>query len=222
MIKTNESKHIQLLPFLLSRKNFYQFLYCLFMEPINEEILLTLASSGNFSELKEFHEGGRILTPYFEQLTEAQISLERDEYHRLFIGPGSLAAPPWESYYRSNENLLFEKWTLEIRNQYHQFGLKFIKENNEPDDHLLLELEFMIFLVDLNLKSTSPERIEELISSQIHFLKEHLTVWIPAFCKRIIACTNSQLFLGAAMLLEDFLNFDLTSLLEVKEALADV
>jgi TorA maturation chaperone TorD len=222
MTTTTEPIHTQLQPFLLSRKKFYQLLHLLFVVPANEKALFEIRTNGNLQELEEIHEGGKILRNFFEHLSIEQIQKEREEYQRLFLGPGPLVAPPWESYYRSKEQLLFEEWTYQIREQYHQFGLQNIKENNEPDDHLLLELEFMIFLTDLCLQETKIERVIELISSQIHLLEKHLTIWIPYFCERVIENTNSQLYLGAAMLLEDFLSFDLTSLIEVREALSNV
>ncbi|MDR4948247.1 TorD/DmsD family molecular chaperone [Neobacillus cucumis] len=223
MAVTYNEIYFQLQPYLLSRKNFYQILYSLFLEPNDEESLFHLGCLANFDDLKEFHEGGRILASFFEQLnSKEKVHMEKEEYRRLFIGPGTLVAPPWESYFRSKERLLFEEWTLQIRALYHQFGLQFIRESNEPDDHLLLELEFMIYLLDLTLSASDTVKIQELISIQIDYLAKHLTIWIPDFCKRVIDYTNSRLYLGAAMLLEDFLNFDLTSLLEVKEALINV
>jgi len=223
MTTTKDSIHIQLYPFLLARKNFYQILHTLFLEPAMHHFLFDERLVRNFEKLKEFHEGGRILAHAFAQLTtNEKVNTEREEYCRLFIGPGSLVAPPWESYYRSKEHLLFEEWTLQVRELYHQFGLKSIHENNEPEDHLLLEFEFMIFLIELSLQALDIEKIQELISSQIDFLKEHLTIWIPEFCKRVADHTTSRLYLGAAMVLEDFLNFDLTTLLEIKEAVENV
>ncbi|WHY75665.1 molecular chaperone TorD family protein [Neobacillus sp. WH10] len=190
--------------------------------PPNNKVLEEIRNSANFHGLEEVHEGGKILQHFFGQLTNEQINKEKEEYQRLFIGPGPLAAPPWESYYRSKEKLLFEEWTYQIREQYHQFGLQFIKENKEPDDHLLLELEFMIFLADKSMQEVRPERILELIVSQVNFIEKHLTIWIPFFCAKVIENTKSKLYLGAAMLLEDFLSFDLKSLLELGEALTDV
>ncbi|MCL6571397.1 MAG: molecular chaperone TorD family protein [Bacillus sp. (in: Bacteria)] len=222
MSTTTEQIHIQLQPFFSSRKKFYQLLHLLFVMPANDETFFVIGNNANLHELEEIHEGGKILRNFFEHLSIEQIQREREEYQRLFIGPGPLVAPPWESYYRSKEQLLYEEWTYQIREQYHQFGLQNIKENNEPDDHLLLELEFIIFLADLCLQETKNERVIELISSQIHLLEKHLTIWIPYFCKRVIEHANSQLYLGAAMLLEDFLSFDLTSLIEVREALSNV
>ncbi|MEH7075378.1 TorD/DmsD family molecular chaperone [Neobacillus drentensis] len=222
MNSTSKPLHIQLQSFLLARKNYYELLHLLFLVPTNDEFLLIIRNYGNLQELEEIHEGGRILRNFFDHLTDEQIQREYEEFHRLFVGPGPLVAPPWESYYRSREHLLFEEWTYQIREQYHHFGLQFKNENNEPDDHLLFELEFMVRLVDLCLQETRTEEIVALISSQIHFLEKHLTIWVPYFCKRIIEHTSSQLYLGAAMLLEDLLSFDLTTLLEVREALSSV
>lgn len=222
MTTTTEPIHIQLQPFFLSRKNYYQLLHLLFSVPATGESLVEIRNNANLHELEEIHDGGKILHRFFEHMTVEQIDRENEEYQRLFIGPGPLVAPPWESYYRSKEQLLFEEWTYQIREQYHLFGLQYKNENNEPDDHLLLELEFMLILLDLCLQETKTDKLVELLSNQIHFLEKHLTIWIPYFCKRIIEHTNSQLYLGAAMLLEDLLTFDLTTLLEVREALPDV
>ncbi|MGG3470092.1 molecular chaperone TorD family protein [Neobacillus pocheonensis] len=220
MTKT-ESLQIQLLPFLLLRKNFYQMIYLLFSEP-NMEVFEQIQSNGNLQEIKEIHEGGKILAAFFEHLSCSQYNKVQEEFQRLFIGPGPLVAPPWESFYRSKEQLLFEEWNDQVREQFHQFGLKSIKENNEPDDHLLLELEFMIFLLDLCLQETETAIIAELLITQVRFLSEHLTVWIPYFCERVIQNTTSQLYLGAALLLEDFLHFDLQTISELKEVVAHV
>ncbi|WP_160721104.1 TorD/DmsD family molecular chaperone [Bacillus sp. USDA818B3_A] len=220
MTSTKESVQIQLQPFLLARSNFYQFLHLLFAEPIDDDRLTELSKAGKFNDLKFDHEGGKILADFFENMTRNKnVMTEKEEYRRLFIGPGTLIAPPWESYYRSEEGLLFEEWTFQIRELFHQYGLQNIHENNEPDDSLFLELEFMIFLIHLSLQTEETKEIKDLISSQIHLLKDHMTIWIPEFCQRIIDHSNSRLYIGAAMLLKEFLIFDLTSLLEVKEAL---
>ncbi|WML40192.1 molecular chaperone TorD family protein [Neobacillus sp. OS1-2] len=221
MTSMSEPLHKQLQPFFLARQKFYQLLYLLFQQPTNK-LLEEIRDKAIFQGLAEDHEGGKILCHFFDGLSVEQINNENEEYQRLFVGPGPLAAPPWESYYRSKEQLLFEEWMYEIREQYHQFGLRYVKENNEPDDHLLLELEFMMFLANLSLQETNPKKILELISSQIFFLEKHLTVWIPFFCAKVIENTTSRLYLGTAMVLVDFVCFDKTFLLEVEGAIIHV
>jgi TorA maturation chaperone TorD len=208
--------------FFIARKNVYQLLHFLFQEPVYHAALLEVRDNGNISELAEIHEGGKILSRFFSNLKKQQIKNEHEEYQRLFLGPGPICAPPWESFYRSKEHLLFEEWTYQVRKEYHRYGLTFIRENNEPDDHLLLELEYMIFLVNACLKGMETVSLRVLIEDQILFIENHLMAWIPLFCQRVIDHSNSQLYTGAAMLLTDFLDFDLDTLHEVKEALTDV
>jgi putative dimethyl sulfoxide reductase chaperone len=215
--------HTQLQPLFRSRKNLYQLLQLLFSEQLLGDPLLELKQNEDIQGLlAEMNEGGRILHRFFERLSIEQISKEREEHQFLFVGPGPLPAPPWESFYRSREQLLFEKWTYKVREQYHQFGLQFVKENNEPDDHLLIELEFMTNLCDQLLQEKEAAGITMIIESQMNFLENHLTKWIPLFCMRLIDHTNSQLYLGSAMLLDEFIQFDSQSLIEVKEALINV
>ncbi|WP_066313429.1 molecular chaperone [Bacillus sp. FJAT-29814] len=220
MAAKTEPEDFQIELFWSARRNFYQLIRLLFLEP-DFKNLREISSFANLDELAQFHEGGNILRAFFDRLTAEQVKKEQEEFQRLFIGPGPLITPPWESYYRSKEHLLFEEWTYQVRRLYHQCGLQYVKENNEPDDHLLLELEFMYYLADLSRSEKDLHKSLELISIQIAFLKEHLAIWIPSFCKKLIEATNSQLFLGAAMLLEDFLSEDLNSLYEVREAITN-
>lgn len=208
--------------FFVARKNVYQLLHFLFQEPVYYNALLEVRDKGNIRELAELHEGGKILGYFFNNLKNQNIKYEHEEYQRLFLGPGPICAPPWESFYRSKEHLLFEEWTYQVRKEYHRYGLTFIRENNEPDDHLLLELEYMLFLVNACLRRMETDALHELIEDQISFIENHLMVWVPLFCQRVIDHSNSQLYTGAAMLLTDFLDFDLDTLHEVKEALTNV
>ncbi|WP_251553760.1 TorD/DmsD family molecular chaperone [Neobacillus muris] len=220
MTTTGEVFDFDLMPFLQSRRNVYQLIYLLFMEPKADQFLYDLGKGINFKELEEFQkEIGKTLEQFFNQISDEQILKQKEEFHRLFIGPGQLAAPPWESYYRSKDHLLFEECMFQIRDLYYQFGLQNIKENKEPDDHLLLELEFMIFLSEQSLQQIDLEELKRFISTQIEFLQNHLLTWIPPFCERIFENTTSSLYLGAAMLLEDFCWCDLEALIDAREAL---
>lgn len=212
----------QLQSFFSARKNFYEFLYFLFLEPSASSNFLEVGAASNLDELEKIHEGGALLQTFFNWLTEDELAAEQEEYQRLFIGPGSLAVPPWESFYRSKEQLLFEDCCYQVRTDYHRYGLQFYKENNEPDDHLLLELEFMMFLTDKSIQEQNIEKLMALLTDQVNFLENHLLEWVPLFCKRLAVSTNSKLYTGAALLLEDFLRDDMHSLKEIKEAMENV
>lgn len=59
------------------------------------------------------------------------------DYHRLFVGPGTMLAPPWESVHPSDEGLTFQDETLQVRQAYAEFGLTAPAVNREPDDGAL-------------------------------------------------------------------------------------
>lgn len=212
----------QFQPFFLARKKFYAFLHFLFVEPTSSVPFLEIQKFGNIDELEKIHEGGAILHSFFREFTIESLAIERKEYQRLFTGPGKMEAPPWESFYRNKDQLLFDECCFEVRQHYHRNGLQFQRENNEPDDHLLLELEFMCFLCDRSLKETDKALLLKILENQIYFLEEHLRMWIPQFCTRILENTSSKLYKGAALLLDNFLLDDLHSLKELMEAVEHV
>ena len=72
---------------------------------------------------------------------------------RLFLGPGKVLAAPWESVHFTEERLVFQQQTLQVRGWYSRFGLEVIKLHQEPDDHIGLELEFLAHLANLGLQS---------------------------------------------------------------------
>lgn len=69
-------------------------------------------------------------------------------YGRLFVGPGTIEAAPWESVYLDGDGTLFRPSTLEVRKAY--VGQGFIPRNypHVADDHIGLELDFMRLLAD--------------------------------------------------------------------------
>jgi TorA maturation chaperone TorD len=112
---------------------------------------------------------------------------ESAEFHRLFVGPGALVAPPYESVYRSPEQVLMQAETLAVRAMYRQYGLALRPDLNEPDDHIAFELEFYAILQERNL-----------VAAQQAFWQEHLNRWIPAFCRRVIEGSRSPFYRSLA------------------------
>jgi putative dimethyl sulfoxide reductase chaperone len=216
-----------LLEYFNARKQFYQFIRFLFWEPLSEQSFKEICENGNLAELAQMSKGGQLLQSFFEKKTP-QLHEEQAEYQRLFVGPGPIEVPLWESVYRSKDHLLFEETTFQVRKLYHRFGLQYHKENNEPDDHLLIELEFLIYLIDSSLQElqiphqcrTTPHSFEDVYEAQIEFLEQHLCKWVPKFCSKMLESTESLLYQGAALILTDFIMDDLFFLLETKEELS--
>ncbi|MHC1730322.1 MAG: molecular chaperone [Syntrophobacteraceae bacterium] len=104
-------------------------------------------------------------------------------FNRLFVGPLTVPAPLYASVYIESESVLMGESTLDVRDLYAAFGLSRPKEQNVPDDHLSLELDFLLCLEQALM--ARPDAALARIQNQ--FLEKHMNVWIPVFVERILA-----------------------------------
>ncbi len=146
------------------------------------------------------------------------------DYTKLFIGTGNIIVPPWESVYFNEERLLFQEQTLEVRNWYRHFGLEAECLNHDPDDHIGLELAFLVHLAQLGLKAleqNSLTNLNQILDAQKEFLSEHLLKWGLVFCNQAIDEASTLFYKGLALILRGALmelaqQFQVALPLEVK------
>ena len=151
----------------------------------------------------DVHRGMELLQGHFDDHGADEISGLSTDFHRLFIGPGRLLAPPWESVYLSPDHLLFEAQTRAVRTWYGRFGLEAPNLRQEPDDHLGLELAFMLHLSVLGLHAVEAGdsgRARELRSAQRTFLTDHLLRWAPLCLSRVVEHADTDFYRGVAYL----------------------
>ncbi len=125
------------------------------------------------------------------------------DYTRLFMGPGKLLAPPWESVFFNDERLLFQEQTLQLRAWYARFGLAADRSGQEPDDHIGLELAFLAHLASLGLaalEAGDDERLAQTLTAQRAFLDAHLLKWAPAWCLQVQTNAKTAFYQAAAQL----------------------
>jgi putative dimethyl sulfoxide reductase chaperone len=147
----------------------------------------------------------------------------RWDYTRMFIGPGTPCAPPWESIYRDAEHLHFSGETLAVRQAYGKYGLAPKGFGREPDDHLGLELEFMQKLSEMAKEKAGAgdePGVVEGLTDQAAFLDAHLLRWVPAWSKDVVRGAETEFYRGMAQLLEAYLHFDRALLADVLAAMA--
>ena len=104
------------------------------------------------------------------------------EYTSLFLGPGLPNAPLWESFYRTSEKVYFGRTTFEMKEMLYANGLESKRKNQQPEDHIGLELMLISVLTE---QLTTFERDQQVsrIKEQILFMDEHLLSWIPELCR---------------------------------------
>ena len=101
-------------------------------------------------------------------------------YNRLFVGPKALEAPPYASFYLESEPQLMGETTLNIRRIYEMAGLVSPLKGHLPDDHLGVELDAAVGLLDL----VDRQKAEEPRILWQYFLEEHLGKWLPKFLNK--------------------------------------
>jgi TorA maturation chaperone TorD len=120
-------------------------------------------------------------------------------------------APPWESFYRTEEGLMVSNHTLEVRAFYERFGLVSERKEQEPEDHIGLELEFMACLCDRHgecLRKGDVRGAAVTVKAQRDFLDGHLLRWVSRFCEALDRFAWTDFFRGLAQLTEGFLARD--------------
>ncbi|NMA69020.1 MAG: dehydrogenase [Desulfitobacterium sp.] len=209
------------------RQYVYSFLSTVFRCPPKVEQIETILQEGLFLdfplELEDdnYIQALKTLENWAKEQSEADIkdvftSLNRD-YTQLFIGPGHLPAPPWESVYRTEEKLTFGEHTLAVREWYARYGLEFVHKNAEPDDHFGLELEFFAYLINNEyqaLEDGEAQKATELAQEQLAFLEKHLLQWSKDFTQDVITNAQTKYYQGLAQLAQSFLEWDHSNLKE--------
>lgn len=148
----------------------------------------TAEAIGAYAEEDEtMREFGRFLAGLAAREDRAQLLDEvRDEYMRLFIGPGAVPVPVWESPYRSKEPAVFQENTLAVRATYRAHGLEPKRVQRVPDDHVAMECSFMAERAGVALAALRVGDAEALaaeLRDEHTFVEEHLNSWLGTFAK---------------------------------------
>lgn len=133
---------------------------------------------------------------------EGERAVRRD-HRRLFVGPGPLLAPPYESVHRSVDRLVFEEQTRQVRTFYARHGLAAPRLDRDPDDHIGLELDLQATLslraMDA-LDAGDHATVAELQAAQRTFLTDHLLQWAPGLMRTIADQAETDFYRGVGAL----------------------
>lgn len=204
---------------LLRRIFLWEFPYELFTELIM--LSRTIQNSENPDNGAAFRNYLKSIMPENASQVYREIHIE---YTRLFVGPYHLPTPPYESVYRSPDQLMMQEQTMNVRAAYLNNEFQVIRINQEPDDHIGIELEFMCAMSKKSLDALDTKsfpRLAELIKVQLEFCNNHLQKWVPDFCRDIKNSSNSVFWENIAVFTQEFLEQDAADLRRLGENIDD-
>lgn len=127
-----------------------------------------------------------------EKLPKNEQALElAADFAQLFLLSGDDSAPPYASYYLSDDKHLYGEPTQQMRSFLESQQLSLHPEFREPDDHLSVYFMVMSLWIDSSLAQR-----QEMMSSaeqQLSFLQNALLNWLPKFnarCQQIKVQTD--------------------------------
>ena len=175
-----------------NRAFLYSFVWRLFAAPIDADALALAASEEPIEQAILLAGENTKLIDLAKRLAQAAAEADFDalstEYTRLFEGPTKLPAPPWESVYKADGDLLFQESTLHVREAYKEAGFQAAGYPHEADDHLATELSFMSALIQGTkdaIEADDATRANAFLIAQHKFLDQHLNLWLTPFAERL-------------------------------------
>ena len=146
--------------------------------PVPDEVATWAAATGVEAEVRSrmpAHSSAPLLTPGGGELLGLL-----DEHERLFVGPGPVPCPPYESFWREDVPIdirrsLMGPCTADLRRLYAELGLKMAPASGEMPDHVAVELEALAYA--LSSPATYP------LARALFF--DHLRRWLPRLCRAV-------------------------------------
>ncbi len=190
----------------LSRSNCYGLLALIFRDTPTPETITQLRAPPLVEVLNDL---GYDVTQHLAGELEVVTECLREQYTQTFVGPGAHISL-YASVYRDGEGQLWGDSTVWVKQFIERTGLS-VKDNwDSIPDHITVELELMQRLTACEAQlwtldsSHSGKNIEkqlyQCLQVQEQFLSEHLCVWIPRFCERVLETSTSLFYREMAKL----------------------
>lgn len=221
--KTNNSKPLSkklIMDMLAMRQFVYTFLTRSFIEEPSRDFVELLSSEEMmeafpFIEESEMLRGGVEALSFYLRDPDLLSTKNMDDlaadFTNLFVGPNKVKAPPWESIYVSDQRLVFRDETIDVRNTYAKQSLIPKNIHLEPDDHISLELDFLVHLTKralTELRANKLSHAKRTLTEQKKFMQSHLLKWVSDLAGNVRHFARTDFYRGTANILEGFVGAD--------------
>ena len=144
-------------------------------------------------------------------------------YRALFYAMGEANVVAWESPYLDDNGMLFQESTLDVREFYHQAGLKLQAEKQFPDDHIGAMMDFLAHLSTETYERFADgedAKVSALIATQRSFIEKHLLHWLNKFSDQVAEKDDQGFYAAFAQGMQRTVNDDYAMLAKALEELS--
>jgi TorA maturation chaperone TorD len=187
----------------VSRSNCYGLLALVFRDTPTSEIVEQLRSSSLAETLASL---GYDIAQDFSGELEAVTNRLCEQYTRTFVGPGPHVSL-YASVHYDGQGQIWGDSTVWVKRFIEMTGLSFRNNWGSIPDHIAIELELMqrltaheakLWLSGLSGPSHNNKNLDKQLCQclrvQEQFLRDHLCVWIPQFCERVLETSTSNFY----------------------------
>jgi len=168
--------------------------------PVQAEVAVWLGAAGVESDIRRrltrSQDPGATGLPY----SADQVPALLDEHERLFVGPGQVPCPPYESFWRDDVPIdlwhsLMGPCTAELRQLYREIGIDMAPDASELPDHIAVEFEALAYALSV----ADCDRVAGALVS------DHLSQWLPRLCRAVASEAGHPFYVGLAAVTLDWL-----------------
>jgi TorA maturation chaperone TorD len=135
------------------------------------------------------------------------------DYSKLFVGPYELLAPPYGSVYLEDKSRVMGNSTVDVKKRYAEEGLDIGLK--EAPDHIAIELEFMYFLIFMEVEAiriSDSGTAASYQEKQRAFLETHLGMWVSEFADNVETNAQTTFYKSLARITKSFIRRELENL----------
>lgn len=132
--------------------------------------------------------------------SEEELSALLDEYEMLFVGPGPVSCPPYESFWREDVSVELRRALMgpcvgELNDLYRDLGLQVSTDSGELPDHVAIECEAVAYALGREQTHAIAQKLFE----------EHLNGFLARLCRAVAHETQVPFYRGLTALSVDWL-----------------
>lgn len=130
------------------------------------------------------------------------------EYAALFLGPGDHISPHESVHVEGGSGRLWGDETVGARSYIEAAGFRYQAHYRGIPDHISVELDFMSEVARRESEAWAawdPAAAGNCLEYEQEFMDDHLSVWVPRFCAKVVEAGDMSFYRDMAQLTAAFM-----------------